>query len=89
MTEVPSPIFGLSRPARHKEKVVEHELSHFLDDDIENQLDSISYVVSQDAVPEIEMAALETAVGLSEVMEERIEVSQCRIPEPAMSTIEK
>ena len=68
MTEIPSPILDLSRPARHKEKkVVEHELSHFLDDEIEDQLDSISYVMAQDVVPVIEIAALETAAGLSEL----------------------
>ncbi|WP_420490268.1 DNA translocase FtsK [Neobacillus drentensis] len=36
-TEIPSPVFGFNRPKK-TDTIVEHELSHFLDDDFNNQL---------------------------------------------------
>ena len=38
-TEIPSPVFGFNRP-KNTNTIVEHELSHFLPDDVENRLDS-------------------------------------------------
>ncbi|WHY76489.1 DNA translocase FtsK [Neobacillus sp. WH10] len=39
-TEIPSPVFGFNRPKK-TDAIVEHELSHFLDDDFNNQLDQL------------------------------------------------
>ncbi|MEH7181298.1 hypothetical protein V7108_26150, partial [Neobacillus vireti] len=68
LTEIPSPIFGFNRPAKATETVVEHELSHFFDDEIEYQLDSRTQAIEPESYTEIEIAASETAVGLTEVV---------------------
>ncbi|MFP5114562.1 DNA translocase FtsK [Bacillaceae bacterium C204] len=39
-TEIPSPVFGFNRP-RNTNTIVEHELSHFLEVDDKNQIDSM------------------------------------------------
>ncbi|WHY85018.1 DNA translocase FtsK [Neobacillus novalis] len=39
-TEIPSPVFGFNRPKK-TDTVVEHELSHFLTEDFDNQLDEL------------------------------------------------
>lgn len=39
-TEIPSPVFGFNRP-RNSNTIVEHELSHFLEADDENLIDSL------------------------------------------------
>ncbi|MEH7250020.1 DNA translocase FtsK [Neobacillus niacini] len=68
LTEVPSPIFGFSRPARHPEKVVEHELSHFIDDVFEKQMDLSPAALEPESFPEI-LIADEAAGGISEEFE--------------------
>ncbi|MEC1521639.1 DNA translocase FtsK [Neobacillus niacini] len=68
LTEVPSPIYGFSRPAKSSESIVEHELSHFLDDDSDKLLVSIM-AAEQNSMPEVELAALETAVAIPEANE--------------------
>ncbi len=85
LTEVPSPIFGFSRPARHPEKVVEHELSHFIDEEFEKQLDlspaalepaSLSPAALEPAsFPEI-LIADEAAAGISEEFEIKEDVPE-------------
>lgn len=55
LTEIPSPIYGFSRPARKSESIVEHELSHFLDDDFEKQLDIRIVRKEQDSLSEGEI----------------------------------
>ncbi|MFJ7729477.1 DNA translocase FtsK [Neobacillus sp. NPDC097160] len=54
-TEIPSPVFGFNRPKK-TDTIVEHELSHFLNDELKNQLDYL--VVAQEVMSEI--AATET-----------------------------
>ncbi|MFJ5715901.1 DNA translocase FtsK [Neobacillus sp. NPDC093127] len=39
-TEIPSPVFGFNRPKK-TDTVVEHELSHFITEDFDNQLDEL------------------------------------------------
>jgi DNA segregation ATPase FtsK/SpoIIIE, S-DNA-T family len=69
LTEIPSPIFGFSRPNTVSDKVVEHELSHFFADEFDEQLDSSTPVLENESFPEIEMAVAETAVAISEEVE--------------------
>lgn len=69
LTEIPSPIFGFTRPNAVSDKVVEHELSHFFADEFDEQLDSSIPVLENESLPEIEMAAAETAVAISEAAE--------------------
>ncbi|TDL77510.1 DNA translocase FtsK [Rhodococcus qingshengii] len=69
LTEIPSPIFGFSRPNIVSDKVVEHELSHFFADEFDEQLDSSTPVLENESFPEIEMAVAETAVAISEEVE--------------------
>lgn len=73
LTEVPSPVYGFTRPAKPSENIVEHELSHFLDDDSDKLLVSIMDS-EQKLIPEVEIAASETAVAISEVIEENEEL---------------
>ncbi|WP_419955892.1 DNA translocase FtsK [Neobacillus niacini] len=73
LTEVPSPIYGFSRPAKSSESIVEHELSHFLDDDSDKLLVSIM-AAEQNSMPEVELATLETAVAIPEANELNEEV---------------
>ena len=40
-TEIPSPVFGFNRPKNTK-KIVEHELSHFLEEEEKNLIDSLT-----------------------------------------------
>ncbi|MFK9091148.1 DNA translocase FtsK [Bacillus salipaludis] len=54
-TEIPSPVFGFNRPKK-TDTIVEHELSHFLKDELKNQLDYL--VVAEEVMSEI--AATET-----------------------------
>jgi DNA segregation ATPase FtsK/SpoIIIE, S-DNA-T family len=44
-TEIPSPVFGFKRPINKSTNIVEHELSHFLDDDFEQQTDYITTII--------------------------------------------
>ncbi|MEH6994170.1 DNA translocase FtsK [Neobacillus drentensis] len=74
LTEIPSPIFGFSRPNTVSDKVVEHELSHFFADEFDEQLDSSTPVLENESFPEIEMAVAETAVAISEEVETTEEV---------------
>lgn len=69
LTEIPSPIFGFTRPNAVSDKVVEHELSHFFAVEFDEQLDSSIPVMENESLPEIEMAAAETAVAISEAAE--------------------
>ena len=69
LTEIPSPIFGFSRPNTVSEKIVEHELSHFFADEFEEQLDSSTPVLEIESFPEFELAVSETAVAISEEVE--------------------
>lgn len=87
LTEVPSPVYGFSRPAKPSENIVEHELSHFLDDDSDKLLVSIMES-EQKLMPEVEIAASETAVAISEVIEETEElpVNQPKVDEQAATT---
>jgi DNA segregation ATPase FtsK/SpoIIIE, S-DNA-T family len=96
LTEIPSPIFGFSRPSRVPDKVVEHELSHFFDDVFEEQLDSVTPVLENESLPEFEMAAAETAVAISEAAEtieivetlEEVPVIETKVEEKPQETIE-
>ncbi|MCM3692068.1 DNA translocase FtsK [Neobacillus niacini] len=98
LTEIPSPIFGFSRPNRVPDKVVEHELSHFFDDELEEQLDSVTTVSENESLSEIEMAAAQTAVAISEVAEtieiveveaiEEVPVIETKVEEKPQETIE-
>ncbi|ETI70435.1 cell division FtsK/SpoIIIE [Neobacillus vireti LMG 21834] len=47
-TEIPSPVFGFNRPKK-TDSVVEHELSHFLEEDFDNQLDEL--VLQKESAP--------------------------------------
>ncbi|MEH7304398.1 DNA translocase FtsK [Neobacillus drentensis] len=40
-TEIPSPVFGFNRPKKNTNKIVEHELSHFIEEDSENLIDNL------------------------------------------------
>ncbi|MDR7077757.1 S-DNA-T family DNA segregation ATPase FtsK/SpoIIIE [Neobacillus niacini] len=89
LTEIPSPIFGFNRPSTTKEKkVVEHELSHFFDDEIEYQLGSDNHSVEPESNTETEIAASETAVGLSEVIETVIDspVNETKVEEKTIES---
>nr|WP_307196980.1 DNA translocase FtsK [Neobacillus niacini] len=68
LTEVPSPVYGFSRPAKTSENIVEHELSHFLDVDTDKLLVSLM-ATEQKPMPEVEIAASESAVAISEAIE--------------------
>lgn len=74
LTEIPSPIYGFSRPIRQTDEIVEHELSHFLDDESEKLQVSSPRASEQKALTEVEIAASETAVAISEVIEENEEL---------------
>ncbi|MBT2697622.1 DNA translocase FtsK [Bacillus sp. ISL-40] len=51
-TEIPSPVFGFNQRPKNTDIIVEHELSHFLNDDVENRFDSL--VVSKEMMTETE-----------------------------------
>jgi DNA segregation ATPase FtsK/SpoIIIE, S-DNA-T family len=51
-TEIPSPVFGFKQRPKNTDIVVEHELSHFLNEDVENRFDSL--VVSKETMTETE-----------------------------------
>ncbi|MEH7482754.1 DNA translocase FtsK [Neobacillus drentensis] len=51
-TEIPSPVFGFNQRPKNTDIIVEHELSHFLNDDVENRFDSL--VVSKETMTETE-----------------------------------
>lgn len=74
LTEIPSPIYGFSRPAKTSDTIVEHELSHFLNDDTDKLLVSNSPAVEHSPMPEAELAASETAAAFTEVIEVNDEV---------------
>lgn len=58
-TEIPSPVFGFHRPVSKTPVVVEHELSHFLEDDFEEN--EILYNHEEEAVSiEIEQIPIES-----------------------------
>jgi DNA segregation ATPase FtsK/SpoIIIE, S-DNA-T family len=90
LTEIPSPIFGFSRPNAVSDKVVEHELSHFFADEVEEQLDSSTPVLENESHPEIEMAAAEIAVAISEVVEtiEAAPVIETKLEEKPQEAVE-
>jgi DNA segregation ATPase FtsK/SpoIIIE, S-DNA-T family len=52
-TEIPSPVFGFNRP-KSTNSIVEHELSHFLPDDVENIFNSSAS--SQEVIQGLELA---------------------------------
>lgn len=87
LTEVPSPVYGFTRPAKPSENIVEHELSHFLDDDSDKLLFSIMDS-EQKLMPEVEIAASETAVAISDVIEENEElpVNEPKVEEQPATT---
>lgn len=70
LTEIPSPIYGFSRPVRQLDEIVEHELSHILDDETETLQVSSNEASEQEILTEVEIAASETAVAISEVIVE-------------------
>jgi DNA segregation ATPase FtsK/SpoIIIE, S-DNA-T family len=81
LTEVPSPVYGFSRPAKPSENIVEHELSHFLDDGTDNLLVSIMDT-EKEPMHEVEIAAAETAVAISEIeVIEELPVNQPKVEE--------
>lgn len=51
-TEIPSPVFGFKQRPKNTDIIVEHELSHFLNEDVENRFDSL--VVSKETMTETE-----------------------------------
>ncbi|MBT2726435.1 DNA translocase FtsK [Bacillus sp. ISL-75] len=51
-TEIPSPVFGFNQRPKNTDIIVEHELSHFLNVDVENRFDSL--VVSKETMTETE-----------------------------------
>ncbi|MEH7374713.1 DNA translocase FtsK [Neobacillus drentensis] len=51
-TEIPSPVFGFNQRPKNTDIIVEHELSHFLNDVVENRFDSL--VVSKETMTETE-----------------------------------
>ncbi|WP_082797423.1 DNA translocase FtsK [Neobacillus drentensis] len=73
-TEIPSPVFGFNRP-RNTKTLVEHELSHFLNEKIEKELESL--VVSKETIadPEINIPF----VNEEELLEDLIEASPVSI----------
>jgi DNA segregation ATPase FtsK/SpoIIIE, S-DNA-T family len=81
LTEVPSPVYGFSRPAKPSENIVEHELSHFLDDGTDKLLVSIMDT-EKEPMHEVEIAAAETAVAISEIeVIEELPVNQPKVEE--------
>ena len=88
LTEIPSPIFGFNRPIKTPEKVVEHELSHFFDDELEYQLDSDIHALEPESHTEMEIAAPETAAGLSEVVETVVDlpVNEMKVEEKTLES---
>ena len=54
-TEIPSPVFGFNRPKK-KDTIVEHELSHFLNEEFKNQPDHL--VVAEEVMIEIAATAV-------------------------------
>jgi DNA segregation ATPase FtsK/SpoIIIE, S-DNA-T family len=69
LTEIPSPIYGLRRPSRQSDNVVEHELSHFLEDHVETLMENSTNQNEQEVAFELETAQAETAAAVSEVIE--------------------
>ncbi|WP_420490651.1 DNA translocase FtsK [Neobacillus drentensis] len=63
-TEIPSPVFGFNRP-KNSSTIVEHELSHFLNEDIDNLLEGL--VASEEMIPEIELTV--PSVNDEEILE--------------------
>lgn len=86
LTEIPSPIYGFSRPASTSEKVVEHELSHFLEDESEKLFVSSIQKVEQESFAEVNMASSEVAVSISEVIEEKEELT---VEEPPVEKLQE
>ena len=86
LTEVPSPVYGFSRPAKPakpSENIVEHELSHFLDDVSDSLLVSIMDT-EKEPMHEVEIAASETAVAISEIeVMEELPIDQPKVEEQA------
>lgn len=86
LTEVPSPVYGFSRPAKPSENIVEHELSHFLDDGSDKLLVSI-LETEKEPMPEVEIAASETAVAIAEIeVMEELPVNQPKVEEQAATS---
>ncbi|MFB3165603.1 DNA translocase FtsK [Neobacillus sp. 179-C4.2 HS] len=86
LTEVPSPVYGFSRPAKPSENIVEHELSHFLDDGSDKLLVSI-LETEKEPMPEVEIAASETAVTIAEIeVMEELPVNQPKVEEQAATS---
>lgn len=57
-TQIPSPVFGFNRPASSLPNAVEHELSHFFDDEIE---ENSSFIIQEEAATiEIEHISMES-----------------------------
>jgi S-DNA-T family DNA segregation ATPase FtsK/SpoIIIE len=88
LTEVPSPVYGFSRPAKPSENIVEHELSHFLDDGTDKLLVSIMDT-EKEPMHEVEIAAAETAVAISEIeVIEELPVNQPKVEEQTQDSSE-
>jgi DNA segregation ATPase FtsK/SpoIIIE, S-DNA-T family len=88
LTEVPSPVYGFSRPAKPSENIVEHELSHFLDDGTDKLLVSIMDT-EKEPMHEVEIAAAETAVAISEIeVIEELPVNQPKVEEQTQDSRE-
>lgn len=89
LTEVPSPIYGFKRPAKTSENVVEHELSHFLEDDPDNLLVSIM-ATEQKTMAEVEIAASRSTVAISEPIEvnEELPVNEPKAAEQTQDSTE-
>ncbi|MDQ0975509.1 S-DNA-T family DNA segregation ATPase FtsK/SpoIIIE [Neobacillus niacini] len=86
LTEVPSPVYGFTRPAKPSENIVEHELSHFLDDGSDKLLVSI-LETEKEPMPEVEIAASETAVALAEIqVMEELPGNQPKVEEQAATS---
>jgi len=64
-TEIPSPVFGFNRPKK-TDTIVEHELSHFLNEDFKNQLEQL--VVAEEVISE---TAITTPITATETIHER------------------
>ncbi|MDR7239759.1 DNA translocase FtsK [Neobacillus drentensis] len=73
-TEIPSPVFGFNRP-KNTNITVEHELSHFLNEEIEKELESL--VVSKETIAEPEINI--PFVNEEELLEDLIEASPVSI----------
>jgi DNA segregation ATPase FtsK/SpoIIIE, S-DNA-T family len=86
LTEIPSPIYGFSRPAKQSDKVVEHELSHFLDKEFEKKLDPSILRMKQDSFSEIEIEIEQDS--FSEIEIEQDSFSRVEFEEESVSGVE-